>query len=146
MKSTVNGKETELSVITKYHNGFETVYECVNTDGVWVAVASSMIVVNNVRTRINYSGNRAVEGVPTRSAFVTITANTELNVEVTHERLLQLANQYSVARCTNVEEVCNGTFTLTEEFVVDDKIDFEYFKKHIYSKVKNLNYTTSKRI
>ncbi|MEK5163201.1 hypothetical protein NYE69_12790 [Paenibacillus sp. FSL R5-0527] len=138
MKATVNGKVMELAVMKTYHNGMEAVYECVNSDGVWVAVTESFVIKEkiNVRTRIDYSGDR--EG-KCRAAVVTITGKTENEVESALEALYLAASKegYEAARCDNVEEGRKGKgFTITEFFFVDSADDAKYFKKNVYKSFK----------
>lgn len=136
MKAIVNGKQIELTVKKKYHNGSEMVYECVTKDdGIWVAVPESMVIAN-VRTRIEYSGSRKVEGASCRTVLVTLTAKEEAQAEIAHERLIKLASEYNAALCSNVESNGDGTYSITEEFEIEDKEDFENFKKNVYKKIK----------
>lgn len=135
MKALVNGKPMDLTVKKQYYNGTETVYECVNKDGVWIAVTESAVILN-VRTRIHYIGNRRIEGVTERSAVVTITAKSEAEATIAHERLLKLAFQYEAALCSNVEKEANRTYSIQEEFIVENKREFEQFKREVYNRIK----------
>jgi len=131
MKAIVNGKEMELTPKKKYHNGIETIYECVTKDGVWVAVGASAVLFK-ARTKIEYSGSRAVDGAPTRNAVVTITTKTEEEAEVAYERLMSTASQYEAAMCSNVEKTNDGYY-ITEHYLIDNKQDFLNFKKYVYN-------------
>lgn len=138
MKATVNGKVMELVVMKTYHNGMETVYECVNSEGVWLAVTESFVIKEkiNVRMRFDYSGDRKGK---CRAAVVSITGKTRSDVENALEVLYLAATKegYESARCDNVEEVCTGKgFTITELFFVDSADDAKYFKKNVYESLK----------
>lgn len=131
----VNGKQMELTIMSTYNNGRETVYECTTADGVWVAVEESTVTkaVSGVKTRFDYKGGdvRAVE--------ITINGKSEQAVDAALEALNKIVAKhgYSTMACGMTEEVSNGKFRHIEFIEVDNKDHADYVKKTIYAEFKS---------
>lgn len=131
----VNGREMNLTVVSQYDNGIETVYECRNEEGIMVAVEERTvvaIVTPKAKVRYDYKGgeDRAVE--------VTINGTSEEEVNAAHQVLSKIAKEhgYGVDNCGQTEEVKKGKFQHIETICVENKDDADFVKETIYAEFK----------
>lgn len=136
IKATVNGKVMELNVQSMYYNGRENVWECVNEDGVFIAVEQHMIVSAElkVRTRFEYIGDLTGEH---RTVRVTITGLDKNHVEYAYELLCEVAEKesYMPTACQDVEPYKKG-YAISEYFQVEDRKDSVNYKNIVYTNFK----------